>query len=133
MSEQNNTFSYKYSSSDSYSEAEQMEIENIVKKYKFLDDRSSKINQIRKIDKKVTSFATSVSIIIGIVGLLIFGFGMSCVLVWKDNLFIAGIISGIIGIAFMGLNPTINGIILSKRRAKYASKIIELSQNILKP
>lgn len=132
MSEQN-TFSYKYSASDNYSAAEQIEIENIVNKYKLHNDRSSKINQIRKIDKKVTTFATSVSIIIGIVGLLIFGFGLSCVLVWKDTLFIAGIINGIAGIAFMGLNPTINGIILEKRRAKYASKIIELSQNILKP
>lgn len=126
------SFSYKYSSSNGYSTSEQAEIEKIVNKYKFLDDRSSKVNQIRKIDKKVTSFATYVSIILGLAGLLIFGFGMSCVLVWKDKLFVLGIISGISGISVMGLNPAINSLILEKRRAKFASQIIELSRDILK-
>ena len=126
------SFSYKYSSSNGYSTSEQAEIEKIVNKYKFLDDRSSKVNQIRKIDKKVTSFATYVSIILGLAGLLVFGFGMSCVLVWKENLFVLGIISGILGISVMGFNPAINSIILEKRRAKFASQIIELSRDILK-
>lgn len=124
MSE-NNSFSYKYSAS------EQDEIEKIVKKYRPADDRSSKINQIRKLDKSVNTFATMASILFGLVGMLILGFGMSCILVWENTLFGLGIICGIVGIAMMALNPTVNGIILEKRRAKIAPKILELSEEIL--
>ncbi len=123
---ENQTFSYKYSA------AEQTEIENIVKKYKPSDNRSEKINQIRKLDKGVTNFATVASMIIGLAGVLLFGFGLSCILVFESKFFALGIVIGVIGIAIMGINPLLNGIILEKRRAAIAHQIIELSNEILK-
>ncbi len=123
---ENQTFSYKYSSS------EQTEIENIVKKYRPSDNRSEKINQIRKLDKRVTNFATVISMIIGLAGVLLFGLGLSCILVLGNKFFALGIIAGVVGISLMGINPLLNGIILEKRRAAIAHQIIELSNEILK-
>lgn len=123
--EEKNSFSYQYSAT------EREEVEKILKKYIPNNKETTKLNQIQKIDKRVSAFCAVVSILIGIAGMLVFGFGLSLILAF-ENTFILGIFCGIIGISIMGLNPIFNRIILEKRRSKFASEIISLSEEILR-
>lgn len=123
--EEKNSFSYQYSAT------EREEVEKILKKYIPNNKETTKLNQIQKIDKRVSAFCAVVSILIGIAGMLVFGLGLSLILAF-ENTFILGLFCGIIGISIMGLNPIFNRIILEKRRSKFASEIISLSEEILR-
>ena len=59
------------------------EIEEIRTKY--LPKTENKLDKIRKLDESATRKATIQSIVVGLISSLIFGFGLCCVLVWKDS------------------------------------------------
>ena len=82
----------------SYSAARNSEIEKIRKKYVPKTSAESKLEQIKKLDSSVESEAVGCALGIGIPGSLVLGIGMCCTMVWTD-LFVLGIIIGIIGIA----------------------------------
>ena len=83
----------------SYSAKQKKEIEEIRTKY--LPKTENKLDKIRKLDESATRKATIQSIVVGLISSLIFGFGLCCVLVWKDSQFIQGIIIGIVGLCGM--------------------------------
>lgn len=119
----NEKFTYTYSAK------EQEEVNRIRKKYVAEED---KMEQLRRLDAGVTEKATTVSIIIGIVGALIMGIGMCCAMVWQGMWFIPGIIIGPIGIVVLALAYPVYQKVLKKERKKIAPEIIRLTDELMK-
>lgn len=124
MEENKETFSYTYSAK------QQEEIERIRKKY--MPPEEDKMEQLRRLDRSVTQKGTTVSLIAGILGTLFLGIGMSCTLVWAGNLFIPGIIIGLIGIAIVTVAYPLYQRITKKEREKIAPEIIRLTNELMK-
>ncbi|MGN0633563.1 MAG: hypothetical protein ACI4JW_06795 [Oscillospiraceae bacterium] len=124
MDDKKGTFSYTYSAK------EQAEIQKIREKY--VPKEEDKIEQLRRLDKSVTDKSTVVSLVVGIVGSLVLGFGMSCCMVWTDTLFVVGIIVGIIGIALVCAAYPIYNYVTKKEREKIAPEIIKLTDELIK-
>lgn len=116
----------------SYSAAENNEIKRIREKYEPKSKEVSKIEQLRKLDQSVYNAATTVSLIIGIVGTLLFGTGMSFIMVWADTLFGVGIVIGGIGILIAASAYPVYQAVLDKKRKKIAPMILSLTDEILK-
>lgn len=122
--EDNQSFNYTYSAE------QQKEIRNIRKKYAAPEE--DKMEQIRRLDRTVNQKATTVSVIIGVIGALILGVGMCCVMVWEGIWFIPGIVIGIAGIAVLSLAYPLYNITLTKEREKIAPEILRLTDELLK-
>ncbi len=116
----------------SYSAKENEEIKRIRDKYSEPDKKETKLEQLRKLDKSVNKSATAVSLTVGILGALILGFGMSCVMVWTDKMFVPGIIFGIIGIAVCAFAYPAYKIKASKKRKEIAPMIIKITDEFIK-
>lgn len=119
-----NTFEYNYSSK------QQDEIEAIRKKY--LPKQEDKMEQLRRLDKSAEIPGTVVGLILGIIGTLAMGTGMSFTMVWTDTLFIVGIVVGLLGIALIGAAYPAYKIITKKQREKIAPMILALSEELQK-
>lgn len=118
-----NKFEYNYSSSRN------AEVEKIRKKYIPQTSAESKLEQIKRLDKSVESKALGYALGIGIPGSLILGTGMCCTMVWTD-LFVIGIVVGIIGMAMCGAAYPVYKSILKKKREEIAPQILKLSDEI---
>ncbi len=112
-----------------YSAKEQEEIKKIREKY--APKEADKMEQLRRLDKSVTEKGTTVSLIVGIVGALILGIGMSCCMVWTE-FFIIGIVVGVIGIAMVSLAYPLYNLVTKKEREKIAPEIIRLTDELMK-
>lgn len=119
-----NAFQYSYSSK------QQSEIEAIKKKY--MPKQEDKLEQLKKLDKSAETPGTVVGLILGIIGTLVMGTGMSCVMVWTESLFIVGILVGLLGIIMIALAYPVYKIITKKQREKIAPMILALSEELLK-
>lgn len=127
-------FSYNYSAS------EQAEIKSIREKYRTQTEEEDKMARLRRLDASVTQTAEAVSLVFGIVGTLILGFGMSLVmsdLGVKMNLdalsaTVIGVISGIIGGILAGLAYPVYNYIVREKRKKIAPEIIRLTDELMK-
>ena len=113
-----------------YSAEQQEEVKNILKKY--VKPEEDKMEQLRKLDASATSKATMLALVVGIVGTLIMGTGMSLCLVWTDKLLIPGIVIGIIGIAIAGVSYPLYSSTLKKERERIAPEIMRLTEELLK-
>lgn len=121
--ENKETFSYTYSAK------QQEEIKKIREKY--VPKEADKMEQLRRLDAGVTQKATILSLVVGIVGALILGVGMCCCLVWT-NLFVLGIVVGIIGIAAVSTAYPLYNYVTKKEREKIAPEIIRLTDELMK-
>lgn len=127
-------FTYTYSAKD------QAEIENIRKKYEPQSRYESNLDQLRKLDASVTSKATTISLIVGIAGTLVLGFGLSLILsdlyaligLSKSLCQILGIVIGVIGIFIDSINYPLYDIIIMRERKRVAPEIIRLSNELMK-
>ena len=123
--DQNTGFTYRYSAK------EQKEVQEIRKKY--LPRSESKLDELRRLDRAVEKSGTVLSLIIGIIGCLIFGTGMclSMQVIGGGQLFmILGIIVGIIGAAVIIAAYPIYKKMSKQARAKYAPRILELTDEL---
>lgn len=118
--ENNDKFEYTYSAK------QQSELENIRKKY--LPQEESKMDRLRHLDESVTHPGTMISIIVGIVGTLIMGFGMCLCLEWSE--FIPGVIIGVVGMVILAAAYPIYSKITQKQREKIAPEILRLTDEI---
>ncbi len=119
----NNSFEYTYSSK------RQREIENIRKKY--LPKEEDKMETLRRLDRSADRPGTIWSLVIGIIGTLIIGAGMSCAMVGGTTvLFVVGIIVGIIGIAILSVAYPVYRIVTKKQREKIAEQILALTEEL---
>ena len=130
--EEKNTFNYAYSAS------EQAEIEKI--KSKYMPREESKLETLRRLDASASSKATMWALILGIVGTVIMGAGMSLVM---TDLYVAlsmspavamvvGVTVGLFGMIISVMAyPTYN-IVLAKTRKKLAPEILRLAEELEK-
>ena len=121
--ENKETFSYTYSAK------EQEEIKKIREKY--VPKEADKMEQLRRLDESVTKKGTVISLVVGIIGALILGTGMSMCMVWTD-LFVLGIIVGIVGIVMVSAAYPLYSYVTKKEREKIAPEIIRLTDELMK-
>ena len=131
---ENESFSYTYSAK------EQDELRKIREKYTAPTQSENKMEQLRRLDASVTQKATSVSLVLGMIGALILGFGMSLAMTELGAILgtertvamMVGIVIGIIGIVLVCLAyPTYNRI-AKKEREKIAPEIMRLTDELMK-
>jgi Mg/Co/Ni transporter MgtE len=128
----NETFNYTYSAK------EQEEINAIRKKYAELDKQEDKMEQLRRLDASVTKKATAVALIIGVIGALVMGLGMSLVMTELSAAFglsektamISGIVIGGIGMIPVVLSYPVYNIIVKAERKKLAPEILKLAEEL---
>ena len=126
------TFNYTYSAK------EQEEIKRIRKKYAAPAEEEDKMAQLRRLDARVYSKATTASLVVGIIGALIMGIGMSLVMTEIGAALgtmlsmIIGICVGIIGIVLVSLAYPVYNRTLKKEREKIAPEILRLADELMK-
>lgn len=121
--ENKETFSYTYSAK------QQEEIKKIREKY--VPKEADKMEQLRRLDASVTRKGTVISLVVGIIGALVLGVGMCCCMVWTD-LFVLGIIVGIIGITAVLAAYPLYSFVTKREREKIAPEIIRLTDELMK-
>jgi len=97
----------------------------------YTEQKSSEVDKLCALDKKVKVPASIFAYTFGIVGALILGTGMCLAMKVIGDLMALGIVIGILGIALISVNYPIYKAILRSRKAKYSKEIIELSEQIL--
>ena len=126
MTEQKKTDSFQYT----YSATEQEELKKIRSKY--LPKEENKMDTLRRLDAQSAQKATMLSLIIGIVGALVLGLGMSCCMVWAGKWFVPGIVIGLIGIALVSLAYPVYTRTLKRERDRLAPEILRLTEELMK-
>lgn len=116
------TFNYTYSAK------QQREIAKMREKY--LPREESKLDALRRLDKKASRKGTVVSLILGVIGCLVMGVGMCCAMVWMGDLFIPGIVIGLAGIALVGAAYPVYTHITQKEREKIAPEILRITDEL---
>lgn len=122
MNENKETFSYTYSAK------QQEEVKAIRDKY--IPKEEDKMERLRRLDESATRPGSVAALVTGILGALVMGLGMSCCMVWE--LFVPGIIIGVIGMIGVGLAYPLYTRITKKERAKIADEIIQLTDELMK-
>lgn len=123
-----------------YSAKEQEEIKKIRRKYTVAEDHEDKMEQLRRLDRSVTDKATVTSLVIGIIGALVLGIGMSLAMSDLGQIlggdpitaFTVGIAIGIIGIVLVSLAYPVYNRVIKKEREKIAPEILRLTDELLK-
>ena len=135
QNENNEVFSY------SYSAKEQEEIKKIRKKYitNHPQRQEDKMERLRILDASTTKKGTIASLVIGIIGALILGTGMSLAMtdigsfLGNDTLaLIIGILIGVLGIILVALAYPLYNLITAKERKRIAPEILRLSDELMK-
>ena len=121
-----------------YSAKEQEEIKAIRKKYAASEETEDKMTQLRRLDASVYSKASAAALVVGIVGALIMGIGMSLVMTDIGAVLgtvlamIIGISIGVVGIVLVCLAYPIYNRTLKKEREKIAPEILRLTDELMK-
>lgn len=132
MQEQNNGFYYNYSVED------QEAIKKIRDKY--IEKEESKLDRLRRLDESATQKAQTIALVLGILGVLILGFGMSLFMselgtIFGENRSLAlliGIVIGVVGGVLVALAYPAYNFVLKKEREKIAPEVLRLTDELLK-
>ena len=125
----NHSFEY------TYSPQRQREIEEIRKAY--LPKEEDKMTELRRLHAIPTQKAQTLSLTVGIIGLLILGTGMSlCMTELGAALgslaMVLGILVGLAGLAMVAVSYPLYRRTLEQERAKIAPEIIRLTDELLR-
>ena len=117
-----------------YSAQQQEEIQSIREKY--VPKEESKMDKLRALDARVTQKATMVSILVGVLGALILGCGMSLIMsdfgaALGDGAFPVGILAGVLGLVLVALAYPMYQRTLKKEREKIAPQILQLTDELM--
>lgn len=129
-----NSFSYTYSAQ------QQAEIKRIRERYSPSDEAQDKMKQLRALDASVTRAATVTSLIFGVIGTLLLGFGMSLIMtdvssfigIYGRAAFIWGVAVGCAGIILCFLAYPIYNAITKAKRKRLAPVILKLTDELMK-
>ncbi|MBE6728300.1 MAG: hypothetical protein E7562_06620 [Ruminococcaceae bacterium] len=118
-----------------YSAAQQQEVENIRKKY--LPKEEDKLEQLRRLHAVPTQKAQRAALVVGVIGALILGTGMSLAMTEIGSALgslamVLGIAVGIVGMVLVALAYPLYNRVLEKQRKKIAPDILRLSDELLK-
>lgn len=119
-------FEYKHNAP---TQDERKEINSILEEYLPTDEKQNKLQYLKKINYKVKRTPTILGLSFGIVGILVFGFGLTWILEWDSLL--DGCIYCVLGGFLTGFAYPIYSIIYKKLKNKYSSEIIKLSKELL--
>ncbi len=130
--EENVKFTYVYSAD------QQDEIRKIRQKYQVQEEDS--MSRIRKLDAAVTQKATVVSLVLGVLGALTMGTGMSLIMtnlgsllgMYDSVVWIVGMIAGVIGMILVAFAYPVYSKVLKKEREKVAPEILRLTEELMK-
>lgn len=129
----NQTFEYTYCAK------EREEIKAIRQKYAAQEQPEDKLAAIRRLDAQVTKKATAVSLVLGILGALIMGSGMSLTMTDIGELLglnatlamLVGIGVGVAGMVIAGVAYPVYNRIVKTQREKIAPQILRLTDELL--
>lgn len=119
-------FNFKYVAP---TEEERKEIASIRKQYCKKEETESKLDRLRRLDATVKNTPVIISLILGVLGTLIFGLGLTCVLEW--NLVVLGLILGAVGVIPMAIAYPVYSAVLKANKRKYGEEILKLSEELL--
>ena len=132
MEKHQESFTYTYSAQ------QQEEIQNIRSKY--LPPEEDKMERLRKLHHSATQKAQAVSLVLGIIGALVMGAGMSLIMTdlakilgsYQDMAMVIGIPVGVVGGVLASLAYPIYNAIVKAKRKKLAPEIIRLTDELMK-
>ncbi|MBR2108313.1 MAG: hypothetical protein IJ937_13715 [Treponema sp.] len=104
-------------------------VKELKSKYEERETTTQKIEKLRDLDASVYTSGTITGLILGILGILIFGTGMCCCLLW--NMYFLGVVLGIVGIQIMALAYPTRNRLVGKKRKEVAKDIQALSNELL--
>lgn len=107
---------------------DQKRAEDIRRQY--VSREENKMEQLQKLDNKVKLPGKIIGSILGIIGALVMGAGMSLVMVWGNMTM--GLALSIPGLAVLLLGFLVYYLITSSRKKKYADEIMRLSDDVMK-
>ncbi len=134
MNNKKETENFQYT----YSAKQQEEIACIRRKYVVAEE--DKMEQLRRLDAGVTTKATVISLVLGIGGVLVLGFGMSLALSDLGRMlgmtdmvaFVVGIVLGLCGMVPVAMAYPMYNRTIKKEREKVAPEILRLSEELMK-
>ena len=130
-----NGFSYAYSA------AEQDELRRIREKYAPKEKpEEDDLSRLRRLDEGVAKKANAVSLVFGVIGILIMGFGMSLIMTDLGASFgvsgtlamLIGIPVGIVGGILAALAYPVHSLITRRERERIAPEILRLTDELMK-
>ena len=121
-----NQFNFKYTAP---SQEERKEIDSIRRQYVPQEKTETKIERLRRLDGLVKNTAIIWSLVLGVLGCLIFGLGLTMILEW--NILLWGIILMVVGSVPMAVAFPIYNKLLKKGKEKYGDEILRLSEELL--
>ena len=134
--QENNHFSYTYSA------REQSEVRRIREKYAEDETRREEtpLDTLRRLDGRVSKKAHAIALSLGVVGILILGFGMSLVMtelgshlsLEQSQAMVIGIAVGLVGCIPVALAYPIYRLTLKRERKKIAPQILRLTDELMK-
>ena len=121
-----------------YSAKEQEELRKIRQKY--VPKEVDRMEQLRKLDAGVTRKAVVISLVAGIIGALVLGFGMSLIMtdvgetlgLYGKIQVVLGVVIGMIGVVLVSVAYPIYNRIARKERERIAPEIIRLIDELMK-
>ena len=130
---ENKETSFRYT----YSAKEQAEVEGIRKKY--LPQEENKLERLRKLHNSATQKAQTWAIVLGVIGALILGTGMSLAMtelatilgILGSYAMLIGIVVGLVGLALVALAYPVYNRVLQKERRRIAPEILRLTEELL--
>ena len=126
--ENNESFSFTYSA------GQQEEVEAIRKKY--LPKEADKMAQLRRLHAIPTQKAQAKSLVVGVVGALTMGTGMSLAMTelgagFGEAALLLGIPVGVVGMVLVALAYPVYNRVLKKEREKVAPEILKLADELI--
>ena len=122
----NEQFNFKYTAP---SQEERKEIDSIRRQYCPSEQKESKLERLRRLDALVKNSAVIWSLVLGILGLLTFGLGLTMILEW--NIWLWGIVLMGAGSILVAIAYPVYKLTLNKGKAKYGDEILRLSEELL--
>ena len=122
----NNQFNFKYTAP---SQEERKEIDSIRRQYAPQEKTETKLERLRRLDGLVKNTAIIWSLVLGVVGTLVLGLGLTMILEW--SIWLWGIVLMVIGSVPMAIAYPVYKSALNKGKAKYGDEILRLSEELL--
>ena len=122
----NNQFNFKYTAP---SQEERKEIDSIRRQYAPQEKTETKLEILRRLDGLVKNTAIIWSLVLGVVGTLVLGLGLTMILEW--SIWLWGIVLMVIGSVPMAIAYPVYKSTLNKGKAKYGDEILRLSEELL--
>ena len=122
----NNQFNFKYTAP---SQEERKEIDSIRRQYAPQEKTETKLERLRRLDGLVKNTAIIWSLVLGVVGTLVFGLGLTMILEW--NIWLWGILlMAVGGVPMVIAYPVYKGV-LRQYKNRYGEEILRLSEELL--